>query len=333
MIAMDVNRDNLVTAGDATQINQRAVRDIDEFSQIDLLKKDWSFVANTVLASDLHYLISTTFPEDDGLGYSKYRVPVVAACQAVPVIDAAGCPLIQDENYIGILVGDVDASYETIANDGAIKSVSDTTSEIIIDLEHAVLSNGNMIIPVSLTCNDVVNSFDFDLLINDLKASVASVESQYSFNYNWNYIDFDKMLSVAAFSTSPIPTDNTVSLTLTLIGVETLTSSDLTGALALVNGQAANLIVIDATTGVPSETKENMVQVYPNPTSDKLNVEVSIDSKVQLLDVNGKQVVVEQNVNSNQTQTIDVSNLAPGIYMVKIYNDKFVSMKKVVIKK
>ena len=158
MIAMDVNRDGMVTAGDATQINQRAVTLIPEFSQVGALGKDWSFIGNSTLASELGYLISTTFPENDGVGYSKYKVPVVAVCQAVPVTDPNGCPVIKNENYIGVLLGDVNATYETIAHDGVIKSATDRTSEIVIDLSQAVNDNGNIIIPVSLSTTEFVNS-------------------------------------------------------------------------------------------------------------------------------------------------------------------------------
>ncbi len=332
MIAMDVNRDGLVTAGDATQINQRAVRLLLAFNQVDALAKDWSFVANTEVASNPAYLISTTFPEDDGIGYSKYSVPVVAVCQSVPVVNALDCPVITDEDYIGVLLGDVDATYASIAANGLIKSATSDTAEIVFDLEHATFNNGQMSIPVSLTSAEVVNSFDFDLLINDLSATVQSVVSQYNFDFSWNYIANEKLLSVASFSLNPIPTQNTISVVLNLTTVHAITSNDLTGTLALVNGKFANMVIIDATTGIV-DTKEANIQVYPNPTSNVLNIEVSKNARIQLLDLNGKQVVAEQNVNANQKESVNVSNLANGVYMVKIYNDEFVTMKKVVIKK
>jgi hypothetical protein len=140
------------------------------------------------------------------------------------------------------------------------------------------------------------------------------------------------MLSVAAFSLNAIPVDNTISIVLNILTSEPITSNDLTESLALVNGLTANLVIIDATTGI-NDAKENMIKVYPNPATDKLNVEVSVTSKVQMLDINGKQVIAEQNVNANQKHSIDVSDLAPGVYMLKIYNDKFVNTKKVVIRK
>ena len=333
MIAMDVNRDGLITSGDATQINQRAVRLIGEFSQLGGLARDWSFVANTKVNSDLTYLKSVTFPENDLHGYSKYKVPVVAVCQNVPVIDPTGCPVINNETYIGILIGDVDASYAGISPDGVIKS-AEATSEVVFNLLDAVKdNNGNLVVPVSLNSTDIVNSFGFDVVLNDQKMTVKSVAA-YGVNLNWNYFSAEKMLQVAAFSLNEIPTQNTATLTVTLAGAaEDLTLADFNATLVKINGKKVTLKVVDASMlGVKPNTKANNVNVYPNPASDKLNIEVSSDSKVQMLDLNGKKVVAEKNVNANQKGSIDVSGLAKGVYMMKVYNANSVTTKKVVIK-
>ncbi len=338
MIAMDVNRDGLITSGDATQINQRAVRLIDEFIQGEFIQlgglaRDWSFVANTKVNSDLSYLKSVTFPENDTHGYSKYKVPVVAVCQNVPVIDPTGCPVINNETYIGILIGDVDASYAGISPNGTIKS-AEATGEVVFNLLDAVKdTDGNLVVPVSLNSTDIVNSFGFDVVLNDQKMTVKSVAA-YGVNLNWNYFSAEKMLQVAAFSLNEIPTQNTATLTVTLAGAaEDLTMADFNATLVKINGKKVTLKVVDASMlGVKPNTKANNVNVYPNPASDKLNIEVSSDSKVQMLDLNGKKVVAEKNVNANQKGSIDVSGLAKGVYMMKVYNANSVTTKKVVIK-
>jgi hypothetical protein len=169
--------------------------------------------------------------------------------------------------------------------------------------------------------------------LNDQKVAVKSVDTQFGMNLSWNYITSDKMLSVASYSLNAIPTQSTASLMLTISGVDALSSADFNAILAKINGKAANLKVIDATTGLDSRTKSIKVQVYPNPATDKLNIEASSDSKIQIMDLSGKRVAAERIVNANQKQVIDVTNLAPGVYTVKVYNDKSVEIKKIVIKK
>ena len=61
-----------------------------------------------------------------------------------------------------------------------------------------------------------------------------------------------------------------------------------------------------------------VMTAFPNPTSDVLYVEVSnayVDTEFTLSDVNGRLVEV-LNVNSVRT-SIDVSNLEPGVYVLR----------------
>ena len=333
MIAMDVNRDGQVNSTDADQIAKRAVRLIPEFTQTGGLTRDWSFLAKTTATTNPSYAISATFPGDDGVGYSKSRVPVVNVCQAVPVTNASTCPIILGETYIGIMISDVDSSYAKISPDGVIKSMSADTASIVIDLRHANTSSGTTTTPVYLsTFGATVHSFDFDLLVNDQVATVSSATSPNSINLNANYVAYEKELSVASYSLDPIPVNNTMSIAFTLTGTQALKASDLTGALALINGKVAKLIVLD-----PNPTTQldqaNNVSIYPNPASDKLNVQATENCKFQMTDLNGKNVLTEKILFANQKQVMDLSNLSQGIYLVKVYNDKFVTVKKLVIKK
>jgi len=331
MIAMDVNRDGMVTAGDASQINQRAVSSIPEFSQVDNQGKDWLFIANTVLANDLHYLISASFPEDDGLGYSKYRVPVVEVCQSIPIINATTCPMIQNENYIGVLLGDVDASYKTIAPNGLIKSeATGQVPQIVIDFSKAAISNGEMQVPVTLTSDEAVNSFDFELLVNDPKAVVKSVETQFDLNLDWNYTAEAGKFSFASYSVAAIPADLAVSLIFALKNSDPITASDLSGSFALVNGKSAELVIIESQTQSAGENEEDKVLVYPNPASDKLFIEGPENSKIQLFGLKGE-LIMENNINAMHNQTIEVSHYSPGVYILKIFNDKFTLIRKVIL--
>lgn len=120
IIALDANADGVISAGDISQINQRSVKTLTEFKQKwnytingtsnGQLSKDWLFVSATLLNSPA-YKKSLTYPANDGLGYSKYNVPIVPFCLQIP---ATG-PI------TGILLGDVNGNYATAANDGLVK--------------------------------------------------------------------------------------------------------------------------------------------------------------------------------------------------------------------
>lgn len=339
MVAMDVNADGVISAGDASQISQRATGVITEFSQVwnagsTNPSKDWLFV-NAATLADPAYQISSSYPANDGIGYSKYKVPVVSFCQSVPVTDAVSCPLISSGVYTGIMLGDVNATYASIPHDGLLKSAK-AASEIVLDLSKAtVLKNGDISIPVSLTNATEVTSFDFDLYVNGSKAEVKSVYNPNDLVGSVNYVDSLKRLAVSLYSMSTVPAKNPISIIITKKSAEALVSNDFTvlvpDRVTKINGIQADLKVISAATGV-NQLKAEEFRVYPNPASDKLNVEVSENSTIQMFDMNGKQVI-ETNVNADQKQAIDVQNLANGVYMIQVSNGKFVKMQKVVISK
>ena len=336
IIAMDVNRDTRITAGDATQINRRSVNAIREFTQVGGEHKDWLFVAKTIADNNLAYRISATYPQNDGIGYSRAKVPYISKLQNVIYnADFQVCPeLLTSEDYLGLMLGDADETYEGIANNGQLKSSeAETTSEIVIDLSKATIVEGNIQLPVSLVCAEAVNSYSFQLTLND-NVQVNNIVSTVNANLDWNYISEYKALLVSTYisSATSIPTSNTIA-NISVNGIASISINDLTGVTSKINGKDAKVVVVDALLGVPEQGKDNLVKVYPNPATDRVNVEATLDSKIKIFDFNGKQVVIEQNVNANQQKAIDVSNLVPGVYMIKVYNDKFVKMQKVVINK
>lgn len=77
--------------------------------------------------------------------------------------------------------------------------------------------------------------------------------------------------------------------------------------------------------------------VYPNPcnTNDKLLLDIFSESpenvSVTLVNVNGNIIKEYQNVNVNQTFTIDNQNLSSGIYFIIIKNDAIILRQKLII--
>ncbi len=72
------------------------------------------------------------------------------------------------------------------------------------------------------------------------------------------------------------------------------------------------------------------VKIYPNPANSVVNIEIPFNytsAKVSLLDLNGRTVL---DVNS-QINTIDVSALTEGIYLLSLQLDDTVINKKIVI--
>ena len=81
-----------------------------------------------------------------------------------------------------------------------------------------------------------------------------------------------------------------------------------------------NITATNSTTGIASHANSEGITVYPNPAHNNLFINVSESiSSISVTNVIGQTVIAEQRVNSNQqVQTLDISNLADGVYFVKV---------------
>ena len=76
-------------------------------------------------------------------------------------------------------------------------------------------------------------------------------------------------------------------------------------------------------TSLPSATPQvkvpQHIKVYPNPANDVLNIENAAASNLYILNISG--TVIEQQYLATDNATIDISRLAPGVYILKTVND------------
>lgn len=87
--------------------------------------------------------------------------------------------------------------------------------------------------------------------------------------------------------------------------------------------------------GVNEYDKTNDIAIFPNPTSDFINISITdeiinFNPKILLFSTEGKEVF-SQSINTKHT-TIDISNFKKGIYFISLSNsDKTISTKKIII--
>jgi hypothetical protein len=70
------------------------------------------------------------------------------------------------------------------------------------------------------------------------------------------------------------------------------------------------------------------IQIYPNPVSSLLSIELKNSSNVKLIDMKGNVVFQQENLLN---ETIDVHNFARGIYVVQIQNDAGITQHKIIL--
>lgn len=335
MIAMDVNIDGVVSAGDLSQINQRAVLILPEFRQAwnyspggvsnGQPSKDWLFVDGTRLNTDPNFLISSLFPFPDGTGYSKSNVPVLDFCIPVPVFASPSCTVFGIESYTGILMGDVNGNYATVNPNGAFRN--DGSEKVVFDLNQALVSEGYIDIPVQVLSQSNVNAIDFAMNFNGSKLTFDKVyttsnEIESLSNVNGN----DGKLRFTSFSLANYDVTKSVAYARFATSSSDILESDFTATEAYINGEAVMTQVYGKTSASSA-----MVTVYPNPANEMLNVTLSENGSISILDASGKTVFEKVSVNAFQNNEINVANLSSGIYTLKVNSASKVTIKKIVI--
>lgn len=87
---------------------------------------------------------------------------------------------------------------------------------------------------------------------------------------------------------------------------------------------------------ISNKTETNLqITTFPNPATNEVRITIPANwqnKKVayQLFSANGQPVKTTERANSNQTEVINVSSLAPGMYFVKVVCDGQVAQQKII---
>ncbi len=82
--------------------------------------------------------------------------------------------------------------------------------------------------------------------------------------------------------------------------------------------------------------ENNQIRVYPNPFTDFLNIEFSLPGqnkvKLDIFDITGDKLIIEnlQNTGKNKVNTIDLSDIPEGVYLLKISMENSIELHKIV---
>jgi hypothetical protein len=334
IMALDVNLDGVVSAGDISQIKQRATLVIPEFRQAwnysaagvsnGHPSKDWIFVDKTTATGNAAYQISTTFPANDGVGYSKAQVPVTPFSISANVTNYANCPEIQTETYYGIMLGDVNASYATYTADGVLKS----NGAVVLDLAAAKQEGNNFRIPVSFEATEVVNSLDFAVRFNNNMSYMEMVELDQAAEATSFMNTQDQTLRFSGFNVSDFATGANVAELVVATENGKLTEKDIVVDLAILNGKPVDMKFAKSTEAIQQVLN---VQVYPNPNNGTFAVESVEGASVSVYDMNGKMVAEQGQIPASGKLTVNLSKVNAGVYFVQVQNANFSTMKKVIV--
>jgi hypothetical protein len=338
VMALDVNLDGVVSAGDLSQLKQRATLAIPEYMQAwnydnngvsnGQASKDWVFVDATRVTTAA-YQISATYPANDGVGYSKGKVPVAPFILPTNVTGYsstnATCPTVGTENYKGIMLGDVNGSYAAYTADGILKT--NQTDYILVDLNNVIVEGTKVSVPVSFISEEPVNAFDIALQVNENKLTyVSNEDTQLGSESEAFYNGDDKTYRYTALNMNEFTSNARVSY----ITFETvdgkISEKDLTAELGLLNGKLTEIRFSKS-----AELGDNTIDIYPNPSNGMFTVMSNLDGRVDIIDITGKLVHPGALVKANQVMEVNMPELSAGVYFVRFYSNDALTSKRIVI--
>lgn len=250
--------------------------------------------ADSICSSDTLMVSDTLFPFDDSIFYNKMYNPNYAS-------------------YNGYTVG-TGFDYGDGNSGGVGSHVYSATGNYTVTATDSIYVSGWTNNFFEMSCSNVVNvngaSLGMDTTIC-MQSSMVLSPGVFD-TYSWNTGQTTDSIIVG-----PILNPGVITYTVDV-------TSDICNASASVTITFNNCIGIE-------ETEELTFQAYPNPVSSVLTIETEINDEFNLViyDYQGKEVLVERMIGNYQT--LDVSGLEQGVYIVSIANNDKVVRKKLQI--
>ncbi len=344
LIAMDVNMDGTVTAGDITHMQNRITLNIGEYPQTwnsgnNTPSKDWRFINESEVNTNSIYQISTSYPFSDNVGYDRLHVPNIPLCLEIEY-DNAACPSPISDNYHGILLGDVDKSWNLGVSD--LKTTQ--TENIYLDLEksNVVEEDCSLLIPMGVSQKDIVKSIDFILDYNSNKLNfdgfmlgdVNDNDMRSAFN-----ISEENQILFTSFANTPEGIENNSTTFYyakfsILDPEEVVNADDFTFVHSFIDGQFTGSNIIGSEIRCKEIYEgEPIVSISPNPFLNDFTIELKgfeVDTEFELYfyDIAGK--LIEKRTFTETIYTYERIGLPTGFYLYRIKaNNEFVDAGRI----
>ncbi|MBI9069509.1 MAG: T9SS type A sorting domain-containing protein, partial [Salinivirgaceae bacterium] len=91
-------------------------------------------------------------------------------------------------------------------------------------------------------------------------------------------------------------------------------------------------VYVDVATGINNVINSTDVTVYPNPNNGKFNIALNLNVNtvnMKVVNMQGQVVANFNNIEANSTQSVELSNVAEGIYYIRISSENEAIIKKV----
>jgi len=179
----------------------------------------------------------------------------------------------------------------------------------------------------------------FDAVAPAVPTATATADATVAkISLSWSQVSDNEVGTVTynVYNSLQLFVGSTTSLSYTVSGLEWdteytfyVTSKDLSGNESDFSAAAVATTIADPATGIVNSTLKS--SVYPNPVKDMLNISAQNISKVELYNAVGSKVLSEKALKDN-FHSISMSNMAKGMYLLKVYDREGNASSRTIVK-
>ena len=219
----------------------------------------------------------------------------------------------------------------TTGNTSKVMSI-DALDSVFFDLSQATINGTTIEFPVYIKSDDPINSLDFSFKYDHASCDYDTILNLTPYiemltNYNTN----DSTVYFTSYSFTQTYANNTSLVTVRFnFNTGVFNPSNIYGISAYLNGDACSYAVVGVSTGVEEPSLAALTTVYPNPATDVLNINAPEAIYVELISMQGGYVVYNSEDKSN-SHKINLSQIAAGVYTIRMSDGNKVATKKLVV--
>ncbi|MFH2143428.1 MAG: choice-of-anchor L domain-containing protein [Bacteroidota bacterium] len=242
-----------------------------------------------------------------GIQYDGYTTPLDAFAHVIPF----------QTYHIKLAIGDAGDS----AYDSAVFLKNDSFSSV--PLQYTSSTN----ISVKAFDDAIEDSLSVDITITLPEVAQGDISYSYSIGGTAdNGIDYETISNIVTFtkgSSSAVITIDPISDALNE-GSETVIL-----IMDYLNDTISVNILDYISVNIDNNYAERSLKIYPNPSKGNITVEADGLQDVEIVRVTGE--ILKQYTIYNSQNTVQIEDLAKGIYFVKVISEKGVSVEKVIV--
>lgn len=215
-------------------------------------------------------------------------------------------------------------------------AVIDSSDSIVFDMSNAIINGTQVQVPIYINSDDNIYAVDFSFRFNNQKLDYDTITlaSAGSVLLAVSYLNPND--SIVRFTSSALVTvSNQVVLAyihFNILPGQSLSALDMFNLKGYLNGDACSESVIPpAPVGLNNEVLNWNMSFYPNPAVDALYIQMDKDASIELMDIQGKTVLLSQELFAGRRNDIDLGSFHRGLYLARVFNADGECVKKLMV--